>query len=61
MLKTECTPLELAIIYNMAAPIALNNNAFNKDTAAVSLESHLPNTLKMIRNINNVSAVLWPD
>ena len=37
MVKTECTPFELAI-YNMAAPIDLNNNAFNKDTAAVSLE-----------------------
>ena len=38
MVKTECTPFELAIIYNMAVPIDLNNNAFNKDTAAVSLE-----------------------
>ena len=38
MLKTECTPFELAIIYSMAAPIDFNNNAFIKDTAAVSLE-----------------------
>ena len=38
MLRTECTPFELAIIYNMAAPIDLNNNPFNKDTVAVSLE-----------------------
>ena len=38
MLRTECTPFKLAIIYNMAAPIDLNNNAFNKDMAAVSLE-----------------------
>ena len=39
MLRTECTPSSwLAIIYKMAAPIDLNNNAFNKDTAAMSLE-----------------------
>ena len=38
MLRTECTPFELAIIYNMAAPIDFNNNTFNKDMAAVSLE-----------------------
>ena len=40
MLRTECTPFELAIIYNMAAPnvIDLNNNPFNKDTVAVSQE-----------------------
>ena len=37
MLRTEYSPFELAIIYNMAAPIGLNNNAFNIDTAAVSL------------------------
>ena len=29
---------ELAIIYKMAAPIDMNINAFNKDTAAMSLE-----------------------
>ena len=44
MLRTECTPFELAIISNMAAPIDLNNNHFNKDMVAMSLErGHLPN------------------
>ena len=38
MLRTECTPYELAIIYKIAAPIDLNNNAFNEDRAAMSLE-----------------------
>ena len=38
MLRIECTPFELAIIYNMAVPIGLINTAFNKDTAAVSLD-----------------------
>ena len=59
MLRTECTLFELAIIYNMAAPIDLNNNAFNKDTAAVSLERVIyPISLYIILNINNFSAVL---
>ena len=38
MLRTECTPFELAIIYNNGGPYKLFNNAFNKDTAAVLLE-----------------------
>ena len=44
MLRTECTPFELAIIYNMAAPIDLNNYPFNKYTVAVvTREGYLPN------------------
>ena len=54
--------VRIGYFYNMAAPIDFNNNAFNKDTAAVSLDRvFYPISLQIILNINNVSAVLRPE
>ena len=58
MLRTECTPFELAIIYNMAAPIGLNNNA-RRYGSRVTIEGHLPNFI--VRRKKKYVCFQWPD